>query len=151
VPPARVVSLFTAPTAVRAIRQQDPEGEYVANYDLGELRALFLAGERCDPDTLNWAQKVLNIPVIDHSWQTETGWAIAANCLWIEALPVVPGSPTRAVPGWDLRVLAKDGGELPAGETGALAIKLPMPPGATPTLWNAEDRFRQTYLSQFPG
>jgi propionyl-CoA synthetase len=147
----RVVSLFTAPTAVRAIRQQDPEGEHVADYDLGELRALFLAGERCDPDTLHWAQKALKIPVIDHWWQTETGWAIAANCLGIEVLRVVPGSPTRAVPGWDLRVLGKDGGELPAGETGALAIKLPMPPGATPTLWNAEDRFRQTYLSTFPG
>lgn len=147
----RVATLFTAPTAARAIRQQDPEGKQIAQYNLGELRALFLAGERCDPDTLRWSQNKLEIPVIDHWWQTETGWPIASNCLGIEPLPVVPGSPTRAVPGWDLRVLGPDGSELPSGETGALAIKLPMPPGATPTLWNAEDRFRQTYLSKFPG
>jgi propionyl-CoA synthetase len=145
------VALFTAPTAFRAIRQQDPDGALIADHDLATMRALFLAGERCDPDTLRWAQDKLRVPVIDHWWQTETGWAIAANCMGIEPLPVVPGSPTRAVPGWDLRVLAPDGTEAPAGETGALVVKLPMPPGATPTLWNAEDRFLETYLTTFPG
>jgi propionyl-CoA synthetase len=147
----RVCTLFTAPTAFRAIRQQDPDGSHIARYDLAGLRALFLAGERCDPDTLRWAEERLGIPVIDHWWQTETGWAIAANCLGIERLPVVPGSPTRPVPGWDLRVLDGAGRELPRGETGALAVRLPMPPGASPTLWNAEERFREVYLSTFPG
>jgi propionyl-CoA synthetase len=146
-----VVTLFTAPTAFRAIRQQDPDGALIGAYDLSTLRALFLAGERCDPDTLQWAQRQLHVPVIDHWWQTETGWAIAANCIGIEPLPVVAGSPTRPVPGWDLRVLGDDGTELAAGETGALVVKLPMPPGSTPTLWNAEDRFRETYLAAFPG
>jgi propionyl-CoA synthetase len=146
-----VGTLFTAPTAFRAIRQQDPEGELIGRYDLSRFRALFLAGERCDPETLRWAEEQLGVPVIDHWWQTETGWAIAANCLGIERLPVVPGSPTRAVPGWNLRVLGADGAELPPGETGALAVRLPMPPGATPTLWNADERFREAYLAQFPG
>ncbi len=146
-----VVALFTAPTAFRAIRQQDPEGALIGEYDLSTLRTLFLAGERCDPDTLHWAQEKLGVPVIDHWWQTETGWPIAANCMGIEQLPVVAGSPTRPVPGWDLRVLDPGGDELPAGETGALVVKLPMPPGSTPTLWNAEDRFRETYLTTFPG
>jgi propionyl-CoA synthetase len=146
-----VCTLFTAPTAFRAIRQQDPEGEHLDRYDLVDFRALFLAGERCDPETLGWAEKKLGVPVIDHWWQTETGWAIAANCFGIERLPVVPGSPTRAVPGWDLRVLGSDGAELPAGETGALVAKLPMPPGASPTLWNADERFQDTYLAPFPG
>jgi propionyl-CoA synthetase len=146
-----VCTLFTAPTAFRAIRQQDPEAEHLARYDLTGFRALFLAGERCDPETLRWAEEKLGVPVIDHWWQTETGWAMAANCLGIERLPVVPGSPTRAVPGWDLRVMDNDGAELPAGETGALVVKLPMPPGSSPTLWNADERFRQTYLDPFPG
>jgi propionyl-CoA synthetase len=146
-----VVALFTAPTAFRAIRQQDPDGALIREHDLSTLRTLFLAGERCDPDTLSWAQEQLGVPVIDHWWQTETGWAIAANCMGIEELPVIPGSPTRAVPGWDLRVLGPDGAEVGPGETGALVVKLPMPPGSTPTLWNAEDRFRETYLSTFPG
>ena len=146
-----VSTLFTAPTAFRAIRQQDPEGEHIGRHDLSGFRALFLAGERCDPATLEWAEQKLGVPVIDHWWQTETGWAIAANCLGIERLPVVPGSPTRAVPGWDLRVLDNDGAEQPAGETGALAVRLPMPPGASPTLWNADERFRETYLDPFPG
>ncbi len=146
-----VSTLFTAPTAFRAIRQQDPEGEHIGRHDLSAFRALFLAGERCDPATLEWAEQKLGVPVIDHLWQTETGWAIAANCLGIERLPVVPGSPTRAVPGWDLRVLDNDGAEQPAGETGALAVRLPMPPGASPTLWNADERFRETYLDPFPG
>jgi propionyl-CoA synthetase len=146
-----VCTLFTAPTAFRAIRQQDPEGEHIRRYDLSGFRTLFLAGERCDPETLGWAEQKLGVPVIDHWWQTETGWPIAANCLGIERLPVVPGSPTRAVPGWDLRVLDSDGAELPAGETGALVAKLPMPPGASPTLWNADGRFHDTYLAPYPG
>src|SRR6059036_3431246 len=128
---------FTAPTAIRAIKRDDPGGEHVRRYDLSRFRTLFLAGERCDPDTLGWAEQKLGVPVIDHWWQTESGWAIAANCLGIERLPVVPGSPTRAVPGWDLRVLDESGRDLPPGETGALAVKLPMPPGSSPTLWNA--------------
>jgi propionyl-CoA synthetase len=146
-----VCTLFTAPTAFRAIRQQDPEGRLISDHDLSRFRTLFLAGERCDPETLRWAEEKLGVPVIDHWWQTETGWAIAANCLGIERLPVVPGSPTRAVPGWDLRVLGTDGSELPAGQIGALAVKLPMPPGSAPTLWNADERFREKYLSAFPG
>jgi propionyl-CoA synthetase len=146
-----VSTLFTAPTAFRAIRQQDPEAEYVGRYDLSRFRTLFLAGERCDPETLRWAQEKLQVPVIDHWWQTETGWAIAANCWGIEHLPVVPGSPTRPAPGWDLRVLDEGGHEVAPGVTGALVVKLPMPPGATPTLWNAEERFVKTYLTTFPG
>jgi propionyl-CoA synthetase len=146
-----VCMLFTAPTAFRAIRQQDPEGRHIERYDLSRFRALFLAGERCDPETLGWAEEKLGVPVIDHWWQTETGWPIAANCLGIERLPVVPGSPTRAVPGWDVRVVGGSGDELPAGEIGALVVKLPMPPGSSPTLWNADERFRETYLAAYPG
>jgi len=146
-----VCTLFTAPTAFRAIRQQDPDGALIGRHDLSRFRTLFLAGERCDPETLGWAEEKLGVPVIDHWWQTETGWPIAANCLGIERLPVVPGSPTRPVPGWDLRVLDSGGNELPSGEIGALVVKLPMPPGSSPTLWNADDRFRQAYLSAFPG
>ena len=146
-----VRTLFTAPTAFRAIRQQDPEGTHIGRYDLSRFRALFLAGERCDPETLGWAEEKLGVPVIDHWWQTETGWPIAANCLGIERLPVVPGSPTRPVPGWDVRVLGGSGDELTAGEIGALVVKLPMPPGSSPTLWNADERFRETYLDSFPG
>jgi propionyl-CoA synthetase len=146
-----VETLFTAPTAFRAIRQQDPEGQHIGRYDLSRFRTLFLAGERCDPETLGWAEQKLGVPVIDHWWQTETGWPVAANCLGIEHLPVKPGSPTRAVPGWDVRALGEDGREVARGDIGALAVKLPMPPGATPTLWNADDRFRETYLSAFPG
>ena len=146
-----VSTMFTAPTAFRAIRQRDPEGAHIRRYDLSRFRALFLAGERCDPETLRWAQEQLGVPVIDHWWQTETGWAIAADCIGIEHLPVVAGSPTRPAPGWDLRVLDAGGQELPANQTGALVVRLPMPPGASPTLWNADERFRQTYLSSFPG
>ena len=147
----KIGTLFTAPTAFRAIRQQDPKGAMIRDYDLSKFRALFLAGERCDPDTLFWAQEQLKVPVIDHWWQTETGWSIAANCLGIEPLPVKPGSPTRGVPGWDLRVLDMQGKELPAGGIGAIVGKLPMPPGCAPTLWNAEERFKKAYLSNFPG
>jgi propionyl-CoA synthetase len=146
-----VCTLFTAPTAFRAIRQQDPEGEHIGRHDLSRFRALFLAGERCDPETLKWAEERLGVPVVDHYWQTETGWPVVANCMGIEHLPVVPGSPTKPVPGWDLRVLDEDGTERPVGEIGALVVKLPLPPGSSPTLWNADERFRETYLSRFPG
>ena len=146
-----VTTLFTAPTAFRAIRQQDPEGRFIEKYDMARFRALFLAGERCDPDTLAWAEDKLKVPVIDHWWQTETGWPIAANCLGIERLPIKAGSPTRAVPGWDVRALASDGSEMAAGDIGAIVCKLPLPPGSLPTLWNAEQRYLESYLSAFPG
>ncbi len=146
-----VVSLFTAPTAFRAIRQQDPEGRLIGDYDLSRFRSLFLAGERCDPDTLEWAQEKLKVPVIDHWWQTETGWSIAANCLGIEPLPVKPGSPTRPVPGWDLKVVDSDGKPVSPGTVGAIVGKLPMPPGTFPTLWNAKDRYTRAYLADYPG
>ena len=143
--------LFTAPTAFRAIRKEDPEGEYLARYDHSGLRALFLAGERCDPNTLEWAQQQLQVPVIDHWWQTETGWSICANCLGIEQLPIVPGSPARPVPGYDVQVLDADGNPAEPGVIGALVIKLPLPPGTFTTLWHAEDRFVRAYFSRYPG
>ena len=143
--------MFTAPTAFRAIKREDPDGTYIGQYDLSKLRALFLAGERCDPDTLLWAQEKLGIPVIDHWWQTETGWPIAANCLGIEELPVRPGSPTRAVPGYDVRILGEDGQELPDGEIGSIMIRLPLPPGTLATLWQNDDRFVEAYLSTHEG
>ncbi len=146
-----VETLFTAPTAFRGIRQQDPEGGHIGRYDLSAFRTLFLAGERCDPETLHWAEEKLRVPVIDHWWQTETGWPIVANCMGIEQLPVKAGSPTRPVPGWDVRVLDESGAEADAGEIGSLVVKLPMPPGASPTLWNAEERYREAYLAAFPG
>jgi propionyl-CoA synthetase len=147
----RVQTLFTAPTAFRAIKKEDPDGKLLKAHDRSSLRALFLAGERSDPATLSWAQTQLGIPIVDHWWQTETGWAIAANCLGIEALPFKPGSPTRAVAGWDLRVLDDAGHEVAAGVSGALVAKLPLPPGAAPTLWNAPERYFDAYLSEFPG
>jgi propionyl-CoA synthetase len=147
----RVCTLFTAPTAFRAIRQQDPDGQHIRRYHLSRFRALFLAGERLDPETLKWAQERLGVPVIDHYWQTETGWPVAANCIGIERMPVVPGSPTKPVPGWDLRAVDEGGVERAPGEIGALVVKLPLPPGSSPTLWNADERFRDTYLSAFPG
>jgi propionyl-CoA synthetase len=143
--------LFTAPTAFRAIKKEDPDGKFLAKYDHSGLRALFLAGERCDPNTLEWARSKLQVPVIDHWWQTETGWSICANCLGIEQLPIVPGSPARAVPGYDVQVLDSNGEQAPSGEIGALVIKSPLPPGTFTTLWNAEDRFVQAYFSKFPG
>ena len=147
--------LFTAPTAFRAIKREDPEGRLIRSRDLGRFRALFLAGERADPPTVAWAEAQLGVPVIDHWWQTETGWPIAANCLGIERLPVKHGSATRAVPGWDVRVLdataAGAASERKPGEIGALAVKLPLPPGALPTLWQADDKFVASYLSAFPG
>ena len=143
--------LFTAPTAFRAIKREDPGAEHVKRYDLSRFRTLFLAGERADPDTVKWAEEALGVPVIDHWWQTESGWPMAANCLGIEALPVVHGSPTVAVPGFDLRVLDDAGRELPAGETGAIVARLPLPPGCLPTLWNNDEGFVDSYLSRFPG
>ncbi|MCB1730944.1 MAG: propionyl-CoA synthetase [Halieaceae bacterium] len=147
----KVKVMFTAPTAFRAIRKEDPEGEYLEKYDHSGLRALFLAGERCDPNTLEWAREKLQVPVIDHWWQTETGWSICANCLGIEQLPIVPGSPARAVPGYDVQVLDRDGSPVAPGEIGALVIKSPLPPGTFTTLWNAEDRYVKAYFSRYPG
>ena len=147
----RVKSFFTAPTALRAIRRADPDGEWIKRYKLHDLQALFLAGERADPSTIEWAQKHLNVPVIDHWWQTETGWGIAANPIGIEELPVKLGSPSVAMPGYDVRILDEGGHEMPAGELGAIAIKLPLPPGTLQTLWQAEARFKKSYLTQFPG
>ncbi|WP_260292954.1 propionyl-CoA synthetase [Sedimenticola hydrogenitrophicus] len=147
----KVKTLFTAPTAFRAIRREDPEAEYLKKYDLSCFEALFLAGERCDPDTLGWAQQQLAVPVIDHWWQTETGWGIAANCLGIEELPVKPGSPTVCVPGYDVRILDENGNEEAAGEIGRIMIKLPMPPGCLPTLWQNDQRFVDSYLSANDG
>jgi len=147
----KVKTLFTAPTAFRAIRREDPEADYLKKYDMSGFEALFLAGERCDPDTLEWAQKQLAVPVIDHWWQTETGWGIAANCLGIEELPVKPGSPTVCVPGYDVRILDENGNEEAAGEIGRIMIKLPMPPGCLPTLWQNDQRFVDSYLSATDG
>jgi propionyl-CoA synthetase len=147
----KVKVLFTAPTAFRAIKRDDPDGALLKKYDLRGFRTLFLAGERSDPATLVWAEQHLKVPVIDHWWQTETGWAIAANCIGIEPLRVKHGSPTKAAPGWDVRVLDDRGQEVKRGDIGALVCKLPLPPGALPTLWNADDRFVRSYLQEFPG
>ena len=147
----KVKVMFTAPTAFRAIKKEDPEGKYLAKYDHSGLQALFLAGERCDPNTLAWAQEKLPVPVIDQWCQTETGWPICSNCLGIELLPIVPGSPARPVPGYDVQVLDANGNPVAPGDIGALVIKSPLPPGNFTTLWNAEDRFKQAYFTKFPG
>ena len=146
-----VRSFFTAPTAIRAVKREDPKGEYRKKYDLSGLRALYLAGERADPDTIEWAQEILGIPVYDHWWQTETGYTIAGNPAGLEALPVKVGSPTVPMPGYQVEILDEAGHPQKPGELGAIAIKLPLPPGTLPTLWNAEDRFRKSYLTTFPG
>ncbi|MEE8129095.1 MAG: propionyl-CoA synthetase [Vicinamibacterales bacterium] len=143
--------LFTAPTAFRAIKKEDPNGTFITKHDLSQFRTLFLAGERCDPDTLVWARDRLRVPVIDHWWQTETGWAIAANCVGLGMLPIKPGSPTKAVPGYDVRVLSDDGREVAAGQTGNIVLKLPLPPGCLPSLWNNDDGYQSSYLTQHPG
>jgi propionyl-CoA synthetase len=143
--------LFTAPTAFRAIKQQDPGGEFVTRYDMSGFRTLFLAGERADPDTIQWAERHLDVPVIDHWWQTETGWSICANPMGIERLPVKYGSPTLPMPGWDMKVLDDDQNPVGAGDIGALVAKLPLPPGTLPTLWNAEARYHEAYMADFPG
>ena len=146
-----VVCMFTAPTAFRAIKQQDPGGELIARHDLSALRTLFLAGERCDPDTLHWAENKLGIPVIDHWWQTETGWPIAVNCLGIEMLPVKAGAVGPAAPGWDVHALDSQGKDVKPDDVGAIACKLPLPPGSLTGLWQARERFRDSYLNAFPG
>ncbi len=147
----RVNVLFTAPTAFRAIRRDDPTASLLRGHDVSSLRYLFLAGERLDPDTYQWAVDTLGIPVIDHWWQTETGWPIAANPMGLEAMPARPGSPTKPVPGYDVRVLDESGAELPAGTDGAIAIRLPLPPGTLPTLWQDDERYVESYLSRYPG
>ena len=146
-----VSTMFTAPTAFRAVKKEDPAGSLIGDYDLSCLRTLFLAGERTDPDTLHWARDNLGVPVIDHWWQTETGWAICANCIGIETLPVRDGSAGKPAPGMDLHVVDADSNPLEAGEIGALVVKLPMAPGTLPTLWNADDRYVESYLEEFPG
>jgi propionyl-CoA synthetase len=143
--------LFTAPTAFRAIKRDDPEGDYIKKYDLSGFKYLFLAGERLDSDTYHWASKLLERPVIDHWWQTETGWPITANCMGIEAFPVKPGSSTKPVPGFDVQILDNDGKPVEAGTEGLVAVKLPLPPGTLPTLWQAEQRFLESYINPLPG
>ncbi len=147
----KVKSFFTAPTAIRAVKREDPGAELMSKYDLSCLKALYLAGERADPDTIIWAQDALNVPVIDHWWQTETGWTIAGNPLGIEELPIKLGSPAKPMPGYDVQILDEGGHPMKPGELGAIAVKLPLPPGTLPTLWNAEERFKKSYLEHFPG
>ncbi|GAB4489610.1 MAG: propionyl-CoA synthetase [Thermodesulfovibrionales bacterium] len=143
--------LFTAPTAFRAIKKEDPNGEHLKKYDLSGFTTLFLAGERLDPDTYHWASRLLNKPVIDHWWQTETGWPITANCMGIEEFPVKAGSSTYPVPGFDVKILDSTGKELGPDQEGLVVVKLPLPPGTLPTLWNAEQRFLESYIKPFPG
>ncbi len=147
----KVKVLFTAPTAFRAIKREDPEAELMKDYDLTHFKALFLAGERTDPDTLKWAESHLGTPVIDHWWQTETGWAIASNCMGLHSFPVKAGSPTKPVPGWDVQVLDEQQNPVAPGDIGAICCKLPLPPGTLPTLWNADARYREAYLDDYPG
>jgi propionyl-CoA synthetase len=147
----RVNALFTAPTAFRAIKKEDPQGTLIGRYDLGSLRTLFLAGERCDPDTVHWAQAKLRVPVIDHWWQTETGWPVAANCRGLTPLPVKPGSASVPVPGYDVQVLDDAGAPVAAGNIGNVVIRLPLPPGTLTTLWQNDAGYRDSYLSRYPG
>jgi propionyl-CoA synthetase len=147
----KVKALFTAPTAFRAIKKEDPAGALAARYDLSGLRYLFLAGERLDPETYRWAGDLLGIPVIDHWWQTETGWPIAANLRGLEPMPTKPGSPTVPVPGYDVRIVGPDGAQVPPGQTGEIVVRLPLPPGCLPTLWHDDQRFIDSYLSRHPG
>jgi propionyl-CoA synthetase len=146
-----VSALFTAPTAIRAIKREDPNGDFVKRSDLSKFRTLFLAGERADPDTIEWAEGILGVPVIDHWWQTETGWPVAANCMGLEPLPVKRGSPTKPVPGYAIRIVDEGGEEVPACTSGNIVIDLPLPPGCLPTLWNNDDGFVASYLERFPG
>ncbi len=147
----KVSAMFTAPTAYRAIKREDPKGELVKKYDLSSFRTLFLAGERSDPDTIQWSERHLQVPVIDHWWQTETGWAIAANCVGLQRFPVKYGSPTKAVPGWNLQVIGDDGNLARPGQIGSLVVELPLPPGSLMTLWNNDQRFIDAYMYEFPG
>jgi propionyl-CoA synthetase len=146
-----VVTLFTAPTAFRAIKKEDSKAELLQKYDISSFRALFLAGERADPDTVKWAEDILKVPVVDHWWQTETGWPVVGNPLGLGALPVKHGSPTVPLPGYTVEVLDESGKPVPPSTMGTIVIKLPLPPGALPTLWHADDRFREAYLSVYPG
>ena len=146
----KVAALFTAPTAFRAIKKEDPEGNFIRKYDLSSLRTLFLAGERADPDTVKWAETQLKVPVIDHWWQTETGWSIAANPVGLGMLPVKHGSPTVAMPGYDIQVLDEGGHEVKRGTLGAICVKLPLPPSCLPTLWGNDERFRKSLPVAFP-
>ena len=147
----QVKVLFTAPTAFRAIKREDSNGVLYKDYDLGGFEALYLAGERTDPDTYQWASDLLRRPVIDHWWQTETGWAIAGNCRGIDLLPIKPGSATKPAPGYDVKIVSAENQELPAGEPGVVVVKLPLPPATLPTLWNADQRFLDSYINPFPG
>jgi len=147
----KVAAMFTAPTAFRAIKKEDPDGKLIKEYDLSNFRTLFLAGERADPDTIQWAEKHLNVPVYDHWWQTETGWTIAGNPVGLGALPVKYGSPTVPVPGYDIKIFDEQCNEMPTGETGAISVKLPLPPSCLPTLWNNDARFKESYLDDYPG
>jgi len=147
----RCSTLFTAPTAFRAIKKEDPQGKLIGQYDLKHFRALFLAGERADPDTVMWAENLLKVPVIDHWWQTETGWAIAGNPLGLGMLPVKHGSPTVAMPGYDVRIVDEQCREVPTAKMGSIVVKLPLPPSCLPTLWQQDDRFKESYLAEFPG
>jgi propionyl-CoA synthetase len=147
----KVKTMFTAPTAFRAIKREDPKALLMKNYDLSNFKILFLAGERLDPDTLHWAEKSIGVPVIDHWWQTETGWAIAANCMGLHRFPVKQGSPTKPAPGWNLQVVDADNKQMPPGEIGALVVKLPLPPGTLPTLYQNDARYVESYLEEFPG
>ncbi|MBI2977913.1 MAG: AMP-binding protein, partial [Rhodospirillales bacterium] len=147
----KVKVLFTAPTAFRAIKRDDPDGKLMKKYDLKNFKYLFLAGERTDPDTLHWAESKIGVPVIDHWWQTETGWAIAANCVGLHKFPVKPGSPTKAAPGYDVQVLDSKARPVNPGDIGAICVKLPLPPSCLPTQLNADDRFIESYLKEFPG
>ncbi|MFO0992958.1 MAG: propionyl-CoA synthetase [Hyphomicrobiales bacterium] len=147
----KVAALFTAPTAFRAIKKEDPEGTFIARHDISSMRTLFLAGERADPDTVKWAEQKLKVPVVDHWWQTETAWSIAANPVGLGMLPVKYGSPTVPMPGYEIHVLDEGGHEVERGKLGAICVKLPLPPSCLPTLWNADERFRKSYLEHFPG
>ncbi len=147
----KAVALFTAPTAFRAIKKDDPDGKLLKTYDLSKFRTLFLAGERGDPPTIQWAQFMLGVPIIDHWWQTETGWSICGNFVGLDPMPIKPGSCSVPAPGWDMHILGDNGEELGRGAVGALVAKLPMPPGTFPTLWKAEERFREVYLADYPG
>ena len=147
----KIKSLFTAPTAIRAIKKEDPEGKFVKKYDLSHFKCLFLAGERSDPDTIKWAEKLLKVPVIDHWWQTETSWSISGNCTGIELLKTKYGSAFKPVPGYDLKIMKADKTEAKPGEMGDIVVKLPLPPGTFPTLWGADDRYKENYMSNYPG